>query len=275
MGSSSEIVWSPSGQTLVYPAKKMKGNEAAVSTNSDLYAYDVPTGLTVNLTSSNPGYDTDPQFSPDGQYLSWLSMARDGYEADLNRVALMNWNTRQTTYLNTELDRSAYEMSWSPDAKTLYYAVYHGGFTQIIAHSLQSPVQVQRSKPTMNSTAVLPWTVITLDTAQYSGLMTVAVPPSKSSKKSSPQADHWIFYLKSTMLRPSELCGRLRSSLAEKPSAPATTAYTKTCAWPGSKAVTFYPRMAKQSKPISYIRLILIRLNPIPRSCIAKEVLKA
>jgi len=216
MGSSSEIVWSPSGQTLVYPAKKMKGNEAAVSTNSDLYAYDVPTGLTVNLTSSNPGYDTDPQFSPDGQYLSWLSMARDGYEADLNRVALMNWNTRQTTYLNTELDRSAYEMSWSPDAKTLYYAVYHGGFTQIIAHSLQSPVQVQRSKPTMNSTAVLPWTVITLDTAQYSGLMTVAVPPSKSSKKSSPQADHWIFYLKSTMLRPSELCGRLRSSLAEK-----------------------------------------------------------
>ncbi|MFM8977794.1 MAG: TolB family protein, partial [Bacteroidota bacterium] len=216
MGSSSEIVWSPSGQTLVYPAKKMKGNEAAVSTNSDLYAYDVPTGLTVNLTSSNPGYDTDPQFSPDGQYLSWLSMARDGYEADLNRVALMNWNTRQTTYLNTELDRSAFEMYWSPDAKTLYYAVYHGGFTQIIAHSLQSPVQVQRSKPTMNSTAVLPWTVITLDTAQYSGLMTVAVPPSKSSKKSSPQADHWIFYLKSTMLRPSELCGRLLSSLAEK-----------------------------------------------------------
>lgn len=229
MGSSSEIVWSPSGQTLVYPAKKMKGNEAAVSTNSDLYAFDINSGQSINLTFSNLGYDTDPQFSPDGQYLSWLSMARNGYEADLNRVALMNWNTQQITYLNTELDRSAYEMSWSPDAKTLYYAVYHGGFTQIIAHPLPSPAisgtvsttknkptQGQHNKPSMNSARVMPWTVLTTDTVQYSGLLTVALPPSKVTKKSNPQADHWIFYLKSTMLRPAELCGRLRSGGTEK-----------------------------------------------------------
>jgi dipeptidyl aminopeptidase/acylaminoacyl peptidase len=229
MGSSSEIAWSPSGQTLVYPAKKMRGNEAAVSTNSDLYAYDVNTTLTVNISSSNPGYDTDPQFSPDGQYLSWLSMARDGYEADLNRVALMNWNTRQTTYLNTEMDRSAYEMTWSPDAKTLYYAVYHGGFTQIIAHPIHSAgaasahasqkgntTQDRRKKPTVNSAAVMPWTVITTDTAHYSGLLATALPPSGSTKKPVSNSDHRLLYLKSTMLRPSELCGRLRSGGVEQ-----------------------------------------------------------
>jgi dipeptidyl aminopeptidase/acylaminoacyl peptidase len=227
MGSSTEIVWSPSGETLVYPSKKMKGNQAAISTNSDLFAFDILTGQTTNLSSANPGYDTDPQFSPDGQYLSWLSMARDGYEADLNRVALMNWNTRQTTYIQTELDRSAYEMTWSPDAKTLYYAVYHGGFTQIIAHPMapagnsasnrttHSP-SGQGKRPSMNNAGVMPWTVLTTDTAQYSGLLTVALPPSKTVKKSNSQADHWIFYLKSTLLRPSELCGRLRSGGPER-----------------------------------------------------------
>lgn len=56
--------------------------EYALSTNSDLYAYNLTTGTTTNLTEGMMGYDTNPAFSPDGRYMAWLSMERDGYEAD-------------------------------------------------------------------------------------------------------------------------------------------------------------------------------------------------
>ena len=147
-GSSSEIAWSPDGQWLVYPCKKMSGNQAAVSTNSDLYAYHLSQGETINLSENNPGYDTDPVFSPDGKYLSWLSMARDGYEADLNRVALLDWTTRSLQYLNTEQDLSAFEMCWAPDSKTLYYSVYEKGATKIYAHALSVKTTQTTSKAT-------------------------------------------------------------------------------------------------------------------------------
>lgn len=56
--------------------------EYALSTNSDLYAYNLTTEATTNLTEGMMGYDTNPAFSPDGRYMAWLSMERDGYEAD-------------------------------------------------------------------------------------------------------------------------------------------------------------------------------------------------
>ncbi|NBW32780.1 MAG: S9 family peptidase [Cytophagia bacterium] len=219
MGSSTEIAWSPNGEWLVYPSKKMNGNQSAVSTNSDLYAYHLPSGKTQNITESNPGYDTDPVFSPDGQYLAWLSMARDGYEADLNRVALMDWKSQSLRYLNTELDRSAYELCWAPDAKTLYYGVYDQGSTKIFAHPLPSPLRQSssttpragtRGPAQQSETAVRSWVEITNETAQYSGLIAVPQPdtnPSGSrSTKAQKLSNHRLVFLKSTMLRPSELC---------------------------------------------------------------------
>jgi dipeptidyl aminopeptidase/acylaminoacyl peptidase len=220
MGSSSEIVWSPDGTSLVYPCKKMKGNASAMSTNSDLYAYFLANGQTENLTQANPGYDTDPVFSPDGRYLTWLSMARDGYEADLNRVALMEWSSRKVQYLNQELDRSAYEMCWAPDSRTLYYAVYHQGFSKVYAHPLPVPGSSKtegrkggsgKALPPSQAT-VLSYTECTRDTAHYQGLLAVKASPATAKMQSVPPSEHWLIYLKSTMLRPAELHARLRSS---------------------------------------------------------------
>ena len=233
MGSSSEIAWSPDGDWLVYPSKKMNGTQSAVSTNSDLYAYHLPSGKTQNLTESNPGYDTDPIFSPDGQHLAWLSMARDGYEADLNRVALMEWSTRSLRYLNTELDRSAYELCWAPDSKSLYFGVYDQGSTKVYTHPLPSPQHSSASTATRsgtkgpsprNETAVRSWTEITNETAQYSGLLAIphlVTNKAESKTKAAKQrSNHRLVFLKSTMLRPSEIF--IKEPLRSAPETPLT-----------------------------------------------------
>ena len=36
----------------------------------------------------NMGYDTNPQFSPDGKYVAWQSMKNNGYESDCNRLCV-------------------------------------------------------------------------------------------------------------------------------------------------------------------------------------------
>lgn len=69
--------------------------EYALSTNSDLYAYNLTTETTTNLTEGMMGYDTNPAFSPDGRYMAWLSMERDGYEADKNRLFIRDNATGQ------------------------------------------------------------------------------------------------------------------------------------------------------------------------------------
>ncbi|MCB0479519.1 MAG: PD40 domain-containing protein, partial [Crocinitomicaceae bacterium] len=83
-GGMEQIAISPDGKQVVYTCKKVSGINYAISTNSDLYAYNIESGETKNLTEGRMGYDMNPKFSPNGKYLSWTSMKRDGYEADKN-----------------------------------------------------------------------------------------------------------------------------------------------------------------------------------------------
>ena len=73
-GGTEQISWSLDGLTLAYTCKKKVGKEYAVSTNSDIYLYNVETGKTINFTSGMMGYDQNPVFSPDGKSLAWESM---------------------------------------------------------------------------------------------------------------------------------------------------------------------------------------------------------
>jgi dipeptidyl aminopeptidase/acylaminoacyl peptidase len=94
MGGAESFTASPDGKYIVYSCKKKVGKEFAVSTNTDLYLYNIETKTTTNLTEGMMGYDNHPQFSPDGTKLAWASMPTDGYESDVNRLWMYDFGTK-------------------------------------------------------------------------------------------------------------------------------------------------------------------------------------
>ncbi len=84
-GGVEQLDWAPDSRHIAYSCRKKTGKEYAFSTNTSIYIYDILTGATTAVTEKG-GYDTDPVFSPDGEHLAWISMPRDGYEADQQRL---------------------------------------------------------------------------------------------------------------------------------------------------------------------------------------------
>ena len=136
-GGIESFAWSPDGQQLIYVSRKKTGMEYAVSTNSDLYLYDLNTKATRNITEDMMGYDTNPVFSPDGKYVAWLSMEHDGYESDKNRIFIMNMATGAKTDLTTEWDYTADAIAWNPDGKSIYFIAAKDGVTPIFSIALK------------------------------------------------------------------------------------------------------------------------------------------
>lgn len=130
-GGVESFAWSPDSKSLVYTSRKKTGMEYALSTNSDLYAYNLTTGTTTNLTEGMMGYDTNPAFSPDGRYMAWLSMERDGYEADKNRLFIRDNATGQKTDLTSDWDYTIEEFVWNPNGKNIWFIAYHQGVAPI------------------------------------------------------------------------------------------------------------------------------------------------
>ena len=133
-----QVTWSPDSRTVVYSCKKMSGTAYATSTNTDLYAYDVPTGKTANLTLGMQGYDNSPAFSPDGKYLAWLSMERAGYESDKNRIMLMDWVAKTKKEVTLRLDRSTNSFAFSLSGDKIYATVTDEGTKQIYTADLET-----------------------------------------------------------------------------------------------------------------------------------------
>ncbi len=120
-GGMEQIAWNPSGQFIAYTCKKVRGKEYAVSTNSDIYVYDLLTKRTMNLTQGMMGYDMNPAFSPDGRYLAWESMATPGYEADRHRVFIYDFRTKKQWEATAGLDQNATTPQWSADGNRIYF----------------------------------------------------------------------------------------------------------------------------------------------------------
>lgn len=133
-GGAEDFIWSPDSSQLLYVTKPKSGKEYATSTNTDIFAYDLASGTTKNLTETNKGYDVNPKFSPDGKSLIWQSMARDGYEADKNDVKIMDWKTGKTTNLTAAWDDSVSgDVLWSGDSKTIYFTAAYRGTKQLFS----------------------------------------------------------------------------------------------------------------------------------------------
>jgi dipeptidyl aminopeptidase/acylaminoacyl peptidase len=126
-GGEEDLLFSPDGNQVLYVCKKKHGTAYAISTNTDIYVYDIQQGTTTNLTEGMMGYDTNPVFSTDGSKLAWLSMARDGYEADKNELWVMDWKTRTKTCVTRNWDETVSGFRWSNNPNSIYLlAPYHG-----------------------------------------------------------------------------------------------------------------------------------------------------
>ena len=153
-GGIEQLAWSPDSKTIAYTSRKKTGVDYAISTDSDIYLYNIGSRETRNLCKpadykapevdpthtmkdqavnapenldNNPGYDQNPQFSPDGRYVAWQSMARDGYEADLNRLCVYELSTGKKNYVSTAFDSNVDAFCWNADSKSLaFIGVWHG-----------------------------------------------------------------------------------------------------------------------------------------------------
>ena len=128
-GGLEQLDWSPDGKFIAYSCRKLAGKKYAFSTNTEIYIYNVSTGE-CSVIDMKGGYDTDPIWSPDGTKIAWISMERDGYEADKQRlmVAEVASGSEGVPTVNTPVDVTAdfkYNASgpvWTADSKGVYFA---------------------------------------------------------------------------------------------------------------------------------------------------------
>lgn len=122
-GGIEDMTWSPDEKTLVYVSKKLNGIEAAKSTNSDLYLYDLESKKTENLTASNKGYDTHPVFNNDGSKLGYLQMKTPGFESDKNDLIVLDMKSRTTENLTADKDITLSGFAWGEKNQMLLHYV--------------------------------------------------------------------------------------------------------------------------------------------------------
>lgn len=124
-GGIEQLAWSPDSKQVAYTCRKKTGLEYAISTNSDIYLFDLDSRTTKNLTEGMMGYDINPQFSPDGTKLAWQSMERDGYEADQNRLMVLDLQSGEKTFLTKEFESNVDEFFWLNDSRIAFTGCWH------------------------------------------------------------------------------------------------------------------------------------------------------
>ncbi len=134
-GGDEDYVWNPNGKEVIYCTKKKFGTAYAVSTNTDLYSYNIETGKTINLTEKNLGYDINPTFSKAGG-LAWLSMKRDGYESDKQDIVFLFKNHISGENINMNMtaqrdDIHVESFRWSNDSKKVFFIAPVSGTLQL------------------------------------------------------------------------------------------------------------------------------------------------
>ena len=166
-GGVEQFAWSPDGKQLAYTCRKLSGIDYAISTDSDIFLYDLQSGETKNLCKPmgyvrpacdptrslkhqavnqfkedvNAGYDQNPQFSPDGCYIAWSSMERDGYESDRTRLCIYEFATGKKSYVTESFESGVNEFAWAEDNNTIYFSGVWHGKTNLYSTNLQGEVK--------------------------------------------------------------------------------------------------------------------------------------
>ncbi len=129
-GGDEDFIWSPDGKQVIYVTKKKYGKAYAISTNTDIFAYDLATKQTKNMSEGMMGYDVSPAFSATGK-LAWLSMRRDGYESDKNDIVI-NEPTEKLN-ITKDWDGTVNDFRWSNDGKFIYFLAPVDGTVQLFS----------------------------------------------------------------------------------------------------------------------------------------------
>lgn len=145
-GGAEDMIWSPDSKSIIYVSKKKFGKEYTISTNTDIYEYNLETRATKNLSEGMPGYDLGPVFSADGKYLAWQSMATDGYESDKNDIIVLNRATGARTNLTKDWDGTVASLYWSKDGKQLFFLAVVKGTEQLLEITLQKDISTTTAK---------------------------------------------------------------------------------------------------------------------------------
>lgn len=154
-GGAEDFVFSPDSSKLLYVTKPKSGAAYATSTNTDIFAYDLASGTTKNLTEGMMGYDVNPKFSPDGRWLLWQSMKRDGYEADKNDIVIMDWKTGAKSNMTGQWDESVTGTAfWSQDSKSIYFNAAFRGTVQLFSVDLKNAKVNQITKGNFDVTDI-------------------------------------------------------------------------------------------------------------------------
>ena len=122
--------------------------------------------------ANNPGYDQSPKFSPDGRYVAWLSMQRDGYESDRQRLCVCDLQSGEKRYVTESFDSSVDDFVWGDDSNTLYFiGVWHATMN-LYRTSLEGQV-----------------TQLTDDQADWGSLQLIPRPTPNPSRNGGEKAD--------------------------------------------------------------------------------------
>ena len=149
-GGIEQIDWSPDSKSIAYTSRKKVGVDYMISTDTDIYLYNVGSKETINLCKpagyvapkvdptktmqtqnvnskehlkNNPGYDQNPKFSPDGKQIAWLSMARDGYESDRQRLCVYDFGTGEKKYVTDKFDSNVDDFCWTDGKDAMFYFI--------------------------------------------------------------------------------------------------------------------------------------------------------
>ena len=143
-GGSEDFIFTSDSKGILYVTKEKTGKEYAQSTNTDIFLYDIATGKTSNLTEGMMGYDVQPKISPDGKRMAWLSMGRDGYEADKQDLMVMDLTSKTKFNLTTGWDETVDgDYAWSKDGKSIYFTASFRGTQQLFEVNIPDNLNVR------------------------------------------------------------------------------------------------------------------------------------
>jgi len=142
-GGEEQVIFSKDDSKIIYNSKKLTGTEYANSTNSDLYAFDIATNTTKDLTSTNLGYDNDPVLSPDGGKMIYSSMQTPAYESDKNRLLLYDFTTAQIKDITEKFEHGVDMASWSFSGKKIYFITTIHATKQLFEYDVKSDKIIQ------------------------------------------------------------------------------------------------------------------------------------